>query len=324
MRRSLALLLPLAVAIAGCGAAHDLSAATTPLTGSSSCVEWTNASELQRSIFAQELIQSGAVPAQYHSQQGQAELEQRIIDRCLIASQENAGLLLSEAVPQETTTTATNTQATSAEASSSGGAPAFTVHATSSAGDRVRIEGRLGPVIPATELPFPEEEADRCVVEDLPRDSAVQLSLTATVESGSTATVETTNIGSDPFAPDTILVTELVNTTNECGIRPGVAFGELAPHEPDAVSTWLILMATTTPRHPHPSMRYLAERWRLTLPVETKINDTWAKATISGPRVEFCGGTNNEPSFISVTAAPPSHIPSDSGGSTETLGCHTG
>jgi hypothetical protein len=113
MRRSVALLLPLAAMIAGCGAAHHLSAGTAPLTGNSSCVEWTNASELQRSTFAKELIQSGAVPAQYHSQQGQAELEQEIINRCNVAATQDVGLLLSEAVPQDTTTTATSsTQST--------------------------------------------------------------------------------------------------------------------------------------------------------------------------------------------------------------------
>jgi hypothetical protein len=109
MRRSVALLLPLAVMIAGCGAAHHPSAETAPLTGYSSCVEWTHASELERSTFVEGLIQGGAVPAKYHGANGRSELEQEIIDSCLAAADGTTGRLLNEAVPQEiTTTTATS------------------------------------------------------------------------------------------------------------------------------------------------------------------------------------------------------------------------
>jgi hypothetical protein len=193
---------------------------------------------------------------------------------------------------------------TSAQSSAATSAPTPTVAAKArpadfvftrktTSGDKVRVEGRLGKALSAS-----ESDADQAALQDcgVPngRELVVRVDLTVTVESGLAARVmvllgsglDEANLGNSVL----FLVTEPTPSCHpENREADSVELAHVQPHAPTAVTIWAILVDAITPNDPHPSPKTLGQQWHLGVP-DIVVNTLPATQawTASGRRLFHC------------------------------------
>jgi hypothetical protein len=212
-------------------------------------------------------------------------------------------------IPTSTTSATSPAAATAAPASAedkaappSSGPPDFVLNEQSQSGDKLKLEGRFGPVLPASESDVDQSALSECPEVD-GRELITRLDVTATIESGLAATV-------DLKPPLTSSVTSLVDfmLNNSEGLvctrgyaesegAPTTELGTMQPHEPSDVTMWLVLVNAITPNNPHPTTATLAhERWLLA-PLQAIVDNSPAGISdnglndvhaATGPRVVTC------------------------------------
>lgn len=193
------------------------------------------------------------------------------------------------------TTPATTSDPSTTAAPSAGGPPSFTMTGTTENGDHVRVEGRFGPTLPAS-----ESDVDQAVLSECPgydgREMVTRLDLTATLESSLSGTVVLYGfippISQVSHLVDYVLgysegpTCDLVNEESEISIN----FGTLQPHQPANFTMWVVLLDAITPNDPHPSEQTLAhQNWLMGAP-EASVDGSAAKLTGAGPGILVTGG----------------------------------
>lgn len=187
--------------------------------------------------------------------------------------------------PTEETATTTTTSSNTAAAPDASGPPAFTTEGSTENGDKLRIEGRFGPILPAS-----ESDVDQTVLAECPRyddrELVTRLDLTTTIESSLSGTVMLVG-----FVPPLSEVSHLVDyvlgfsegpsctlAAEESG--PSINLGTLQPHQPVNFTMWVVLLDAITPSDPHPSLHTLAhQNWIMGAP----------EATVDGATVRLSG-----------------------------------
>lgn len=176
------------------------------------------------------------------------------------------------------------------------GPPAFVLLGETEAGDKVRVEGRLGPPLPPSETDAPEEALSECVGAD-GRELVARLDIVTTIESGLSGEVTLADFALPPGREsETHLLDFLMGYGEgpECfyGTAPEstgyVNFGELQPHQPEHFTMWVVMLDAISPNDPKPSASTLAhQRWLMGLPQIT-VDEKPASATVSGNQIASC------------------------------------
>jgi hypothetical protein len=182
--------------------------------------------------------------------------------------------------------------------------PSFVVTQTSGGGDVVRVEGRLGTPVPASEAkvdlggcPQPADDG-RAVV--------VPLNLTTTIESGmsgevtlSTGAVSWRNVNFLMGASDAeCKVGEPSNTK--------VSFGTLQPHQAFPYTIWLVLPDLVSPNDPHPSEKTLRQEggWFIQAPEAGVVTSSPAQSnSMTGSHVVTCDN-NKAMKYVELVSGP--------------------
>jgi hypothetical protein len=215
----------------------------------------------------------------------------------LLAGCGSSGQQAASVAPASDQTTATTTSATtpteastSAADPSSSGPPSFVVHTTTKEGDRVKVEGRFGPALPANQSNVEEAVLGGCTPPaNTGRAIVVQLDLTATLESSLSGQLdlETEAIpgGSMSFVMGYSQGASCVSG------EPGVAraeLGTLQPHQSASFTMWAVLADAITSNDPHPTERTLgAQELLMGLPLPV-INGWSGQSSARGRRVVKC------------------------------------
>jgi hypothetical protein len=213
--------------------------------------------------------------------------------------------------------------------------PDFVLLGRTSTHERVRVEGRLGRVVPPS-----QSDADQAVLHECTqgndRELVARLDLTTTVESGlpSSVVIEwgfpTINGPRSGLVHANIFDFALSSgqTCNPDDLPAStIELGQLAPHRPTTFTLWIILNNAVTVKYPHPSETQLGKEWSLEVPT-VRMNTILAPFTsVKGPRVLHCrrsAGPYDDP-FISDVGTLPSAITevSQVDRTPETLQCST-
>jgi hypothetical protein len=280
----MSLALGTAALLAGCG---TTTPATTRLTATSTCDAWNHASPGEQQVYIAHAVHQ-PIEGYGHYTLGS---EQSFMNRWLsggcktateagnaettrlddIASAEDAEKEVNgepaepTGTSTQTPTTAATTPATPRAAPDPNSAPAFSLEGETEHGDKLKLEGRFGPVLAAS-----ASDVDQTVLSECPnydeRELVVRLDLTTTLESGLSGTVAIA--GFIPQIGDVYHLVDLVydytegpscvldNVENESVID----LGTLQPHEPHDFTMWVVLLDAITPRHPHPSVNTLSHQ----------------------------------------------------------------
>ena len=148
-------------------------------------------------------------------------------------------------------------------------------------GDTVRLEGRFGPILPASESDVDQEVLSQCL-EGVggSRELVRRLDLTVFITSklpGDVSVVQPgrgANYGEEAETPRAVdfIVGGPEGTSCHKGIDEEdgavVDFGTLQPHEERTFPVWVVLINAITPAEPHPSLKRLqGQEWLMTEPV---------------------------------------------------------
>ena len=160
-------------------------------------------------------------------------------------------------------------------APSSGGSPDFVLNEQSQSGDKLKLEGRFGPLLPANESDVDQSVLGGCSGID-GRELITRLDLTATIASGLSAHVTLANLSPSAVTPRVDFVIDNAEGATcssgdasseeaaEEAANPNL--GTLQPHEPHHFTMWVVLPDAITPDDPHPSTATLAhEQWLIRL-----------------------------------------------------------
>jgi predicted small lipoprotein YifL len=174
-----------------------------------------------------------------------------------------------ETASTATTTPATTQASTTAAAPDPTGPPAFAMAGSTESGDKVRIEGRFGPVLSPSESGVNQSALEGCPQYAAGRDLVVQVDLVTTIESGLSG--DATAEGFDftlPREVDYVLDFSEGATCKFAGeYEVSINMGTLQPHQPDHFTMWAVLLGAITPSDPHPSVQTLAhQHWSMAAP----------------------------------------------------------
>jgi hypothetical protein len=211
--------------------------------------------------------------------------------------------------------TAAETSSTSAAAPSTNSPPSFVVNATTQEGDKVKVEGRFGPALPAS-----ESDVDQTALSECPppapdgRAIVVRLDLVTTLES---------NLSGELGLETSYIAGRLVNFVlgfsegARCqNGQPGevsIKLGTLQPGQSADFTMWVVLPDAITSANPHPSEQTLGEQdWLMAIPQPT-VNGSGAgpsaHSSTTGPRLVTCPRpyeANDE--YIAVVGSTPTMI----------------
>lgn len=184
-------------------------------------------------------------------------------------------------VPTSTTSatspaaTTTTTSAEDKAAPSSNGPPDFILNERTQSGDKLKLEGRFGPLLPASGSDVDQNALGGCSGVD-GRELITRLDLTATIESSLSAHVTLANLSPSAVTPRVDFVIDNAEGATcssgdasseeaaEEAANPNL--GTLQPHEPHHFTMWVVLPDAITPDDPHPSTATLAhEQWLIRL-----------------------------------------------------------
>jgi hypothetical protein len=167
-------------------------------------------------------------------------------------------------------TTATSHAATAATLSavdkaapSLHGPPDFILNESAQSGDKLKLEGRLGPLLPAGESDVDQNVLAGCSEVD-GRELITRLDLTATIESGLSAHVTLANLSPSAVTQRVDFVIDNSggptcssgDESSEEAANPDL--GTLQPHEPHDFTMWVVLPDAITPNDLYPSTVTLA------------------------------------------------------------------
>ena len=188
-------------------------------------------------------------------------------------------IALTPSVPTTTTTSHAATAATSSAvdkaAPSLHGPPDFILNESAQSGDKLKLEGRFGPLLPAGESDVDQNVLAGCSGVD-GRELITRLDLTATIESGLSAHVTLANLAPSAVTPHVDFVIDNAegstcssgdaNSEEAAEEAANPDLGTLQPHEPHHFTMWVVLTDAITPNNPHPSTATLAhEQWLIHL-----------------------------------------------------------
>lgn len=219
------------------------------------------------------------------------------------------------------TTSATSPTATAAPAPAadkaapnSNAPPDFVLHEATDEGDKLKLEGRFGPVLPPTESDVNQETLSECPGA-IGRELVTRLDVTVTLESNLSA-----NVALDlPEFPEYAQQTDVAVEDSEgpsCSSggtgsveRAFAANWRLQPHESQTVTMWFLLLRAVTPNKPDPTASRLAHELWLLEPPGAVVDNAPASVTnavgqvpahaASGPRIVTCRPENDR-TFIAL------------------------
>lgn len=227
-------------------------------------------------------------------------------------------------------TTATSHAATAATSSavdkaapSPHGPPDFILNESAQSGDKLKLEGRFGPLLPAGESDVDQNVLAGCSGVD-GRELITRLDLTATIESGLSAHVTLANLAPSAVTPHVDFV---IDNTEGATCSSGDAsseesaeeaanpdLGTLQPHEPHNFTMWVVLPDAITPNNPHPSTATLAhEQWLIHLlgaRIDNSPTGVPSAQAASGRRIVTCpaeAGVYQE-AYIALVSGTPQTI----------------
>jgi hypothetical protein len=163
--------------------------------------------------------------------------------------------------------------------------PAFSLRGQTENGDKLRIEGHFGPILPAN-----ESDVDQTVLAECPRydgrELVTRLDLATTIESSLPGTVLVGGLV-PPLSEVTHLVDYVFDYTEgpSCDLGTDeseitINMGTLQPHQPHNFTMWVVLLDAITPSDPHPSLQTLAhQNWLMGAP----------EASVDGASVRLSG-----------------------------------
>jgi hypothetical protein len=208
------------------------------------------------------------------------------------------------------TTSATSPVAATAPASAEDKAapiphspPDFVLEETTRSGDKLKLEGRFGLPLPASESDVDQSALGECPGVD-GRELITRLDVTATIQSGLPAHVMLINFSAASVTGGLAFVTDDSEGAS-CSSGGNDAIGEeseeearspdlgtLQPHEPHSVTMWVVLGDAITPNDPHPTAATLAHQQWLIHPLEAKVDNSRAGIAnahaASGKRIVAC------------------------------------
>jgi hypothetical protein len=216
-----------------------------------------------------------------------------VLAGCGASGQQSANVAPASPPTTATTTAApTPNTATSTSAPSSSGPPSFVVHTTTQEGDRVRLEGRFGPALPASESDLEEAVLGGCTPPaNTGRAVVVQLNLTVTLESSLSG-----KIGFQTEAVPGGSMSFVMGYSQGASCVPGepgaavAELGEVQPHGSAHFTMWAVLADAITPNDPHPAEKTLGAQALLMAVPQASVNGSQGQSQTSGPRVVQCGG----------------------------------
>ncbi len=226
--------------------------------------------------------------------------------------------------PNATSPAATGaaSSATGKAASASSGPPDFVLNETTQSGDKLKIEGRFGPLLPAGESDVDQSALGECPGVD-GRELITRLDMTATIESGLSASVMLINFSPSPATrPVDFVIDSSEGATCSTGGNDALGeeseeearspdLGTLQPHKPHDLTVWVILTDAITPNDPHPTTATLAHQQWLIHPLEAKVDNSRAGVpnaqAASGRRIVMCpseAGVHQEAYIALVSRTP--------------------
>lgn len=236
-------------------------------------------------------------------------------------------------IPTSTTSTtspaATDAPASAADkaAPASSGPPDFVLNEQAQSGDKLKLEGRFGPLLPAGESDVDQSALGECPGVD-GRELITRLDVTATIESGLSASVMLINFSAASVTGGLAFVFDTSEGAS-CSSGGNDAIGEeseeearspdlgtVQPHEQHNVTMWVVLGDAIKPNDPHPTAAALAHEQWLIHPLEAKLDNSRAgianARAASGGRIVTCRndlyGVIHEYAYISLVSGTPQTI----------------
>ncbi len=188
--------------------------------------------------------------------------------------------------------------------------PSFVIRQTTESGIAVKVEGRLGPPLPASESDVDKAMLRRCPYH-LEHALIVRLDMTASIESGQAGDVQL-NLGTEPIEHELLVITPTSGCRHGGVNAATAAFGELSSRSTGHTTAWIVLPQVVAPAYPHPSSAELSkEGWVMFDPAvnvdgsEEQYNtssegaDRW-----EGPAAVRCSQGEQVPRHIAVVLMP--------------------
>ncbi len=303
--------LALAALIAGCGSS---SQPTTRLTAASDCAQWNSTGRnAQQEYVAQAVGGQVEDGGHYAELSPQGTLDNWLLTACQqarhagdaatmtlgsIASGRQAKQASSGEPVTPTTETTPAASTTSTPAATPPGpepepnqnrAPDFMLTGKTEHGDRLRLEGWIGPILPPSESDIEQSVLESCPRYD-GRELVARVDMTVTIESGLAGSVIVGGFV-PPFEDERHLLDYAMKLSEgpTCVLdtgenAPSVDLGTLPPHHHGFLTMWVILLDAITPTDPHPSHRALTQGdWIMGAPY----------ASVDGALVQWSGEPSN-------------------------------
>lgn len=211
---------------------------------------------------------------------------------------------------------ATTSSNASAAAPSTTGSPSFVISSTTQDGDKVKVEGRFGPALPAS-----ESDVDQTALSECPQPTpdgrafVVRLDLTTTVESSlaGEVTLETAHVDGGGIVNFVMGFSEGAHCDAGEPNEASVKLGMLQPGQPmDLRCGWLCPTQLHLMNRIHQN-RPLAPRGWLTALMEPSVNGSSylqdQHNSVGGSRVVKCSQPDEAPyEYLAVVADTPSVI----------------
>lgn len=209
------------------------------------------------------------------------------------------------AAGQTSAAATSQTTSNSAAEPSSSGPPSFVVNATTQTGDRVKVEGRFGPALPAS-----ESDVDQTALSECPspasdgRAIVVRLDLATTLKSSLSGEValEAAHVDSKGIVNFVLGFSEGAHCVTGEANEASIKLGTMQPGQSVNFTMWVVLPNAITPEVPQPTAKELGEKDWLMTPIEPSVNGSSyledQHNRVSGSRVVKChpGANPNEPS----------------------------
>jgi hypothetical protein len=212
----------------------------------------------------------------------------------------------SNAATQATAATSTTT---SSQAPASG-SPNFVIRQTTESGVAVKVEGRLGPPLAASESDVDQATLRRCPYH-LGNALVVRLDMTASIESGQPGDVQL-DLGNAPIEHELLVITPSSGCRHG-GVNAATAnFGELSAQSAGHATAWIVLPQVAAPAYPHPSSTELSKEGWVMFDPAIKVNGSEEQYNTSsedadrleGPSAVRCSPGEQIPRHIAVVTMP--------------------
>jgi hypothetical protein len=212
----------------------------------------------------------------------------------------------SNAATQATAATLTSTSSRA----SAGGSPSFVIRQTTESGVAVKVEGRLGPPLAASEADVNPATLRRCPYH-LGKALVVRLDMTASIESGQPGDVQL-DLGNAPIEHEMLVITS-ASGCRHGGVNAATAnFGELSAQSAGHAIAWIVLPQVAAPAYPHPSSTELSKEGWVMFDPAIKVNGSEEQYNTSsedadrleGPSAIRCSPGEQIPRHIAVVTMP--------------------